>query len=238
MAGRRGRGASHRGRRPASCAVHVWTSTTRPALFPTTPGAINGIVAGQGWRAIATALQFLDAFDRRNHPAFNQEFDAETSAMLQDYRSGLDYDTPQQKVERIQQSIDPANATVRKERRKEAEKVSDKFDIGDVGNVFDPSHMPMTEPGFGLLPDQQSQLLADYRSEYNKAFEASGDDGAARQVANDRIRSVWGHRKPMAARHEMASGNPLRCSAAVNGCLTGCERTWKGPHGARLRAVG
>lgn len=155
-------------------------------------GAINGMLRAKDGARVMTALQFLDAFDRRNHPAFNQEFDAETSAMLQDYRSGLDYDTPQQKVERIQQSIDPANATVRKERRKEAEKISDKFDIGDVGNVFDPSYMPMTEPGFGLLPDQQSQLLADYRSEYNKAFEASGDDAAARQVANDRIRSVWG----------------------------------------------
>ena len=181
-------------------------------------GAINGMLRAKDGARVMTALQFLDAFDRRNHPAFNQEFDAETSAMLQDYRSGLDYDTPQQKVERIQQSIDPANATVRKERRKEAEKVSDKFDIGDVGNVFDPSYMPMTEPGFGLLPDQQSQLLADYRSEYNKAFEASGDDGAARQVANDRIRSVWGASEANGGRvmkwpPEILYGS----SAAVNG---------------------
>jgi len=155
-------------------------------------GAIESMLRSRDASKVSTALSYLDALDRDNHRAFQQEFSAETSALLTEFRTGIDYQTPQQAAEKIMTATDPATESIRKERGKEAEKTVGKIELADVKDLFDPSYLPFNEPDMAIAPNAEAELMADYRQLYVDAYKLTGDDAQAKKAAADNLTRVWG----------------------------------------------
>lgn len=155
-------------------------------------GAIEAMLRSKDPARVNTALSYLTEFDRRNHRAFQQEFDENTEGLMQQYRDSLDFATPKEAADKVMQSVDPATESVRRERKKEADKVAAKITTSDVMPYFDPSYLPFTQPGLTLAKDAEAQLMLDFQRLYVESYKQTGDESQAKKMAAEKLTRVWG----------------------------------------------
>lgn len=155
-------------------------------------GAFEAMLRSKDRAKVTTALSYLAELDRRNHRAFQQEFDESTEGLVQQYKDSLDYATPEQAANQVMQALDPNTEAIRRERSKVAEQAASKFTLGDVKNNFDPSYFPFTEPDLTLAKDAEAQLMLDYRKLYVEAYKQTGNETQAQKIAAGQLTRMWG----------------------------------------------
>lgn len=92
-------------------------------------------------------------------------------------------------VDRIMRATDPARTVNRQVLKPEADKFTKNLTARDVTNAFGGW---FSSPGAGLLPQQQSQLTAEFRELAEEAFyEVGGDTAAAKAIAIGEMKKRW-----------------------------------------------
>ncbi|MER8793970.1 hypothetical protein NKH75_07145 [Mesorhizobium sp. M0984] len=142
---------------------------------------------------LAASLSQADAVERTAPAAFTTIPGSDVQTKLTDYRHlvndlGMSGDAAAQELLRRN---DPAVKVNREVLKPEAEKWVKKLTIGDVTDAFDPGIFS-SEPGAGIMPEQSSALLAEYREIATDAYyETNGDEGLAKARAVAEIKTRW-----------------------------------------------
>ncbi|MER8455857.1 D-Ala-D-Ala carboxypeptidase family metallohydrolase [Mesorhizobium sp. M1300] len=142
---------------------------------------------------LAASLSQADAVERMAPAAFTTIPGSDVQTKLTDYRHlvndlGMSGDAAAQELLRRNDPVVKVNREVLKP---EAEKWVKKLTIGDVTDAFDPGIFS-SEPGAGIMPEQSSALLAEYREIATDAYyETNGDEGLAKARAVAEIKTRW-----------------------------------------------
>ncbi|MER8511674.1 hypothetical protein NKH47_01790 [Mesorhizobium sp. M1060] len=142
---------------------------------------------------LAASLSRADAVERLAPTAFTTIPGNDVQTKLTDYRHLVNElgmsgkDAAQELIRRA----DPAVKVNREVLKPEAEKFTKTLTIGDVTDAYDPG-MLASEPGAGIMPEQSSALLAEYREIATDAFyETNGDAGLAKSRALAELKTRW-----------------------------------------------
>lgn len=143
--------------------------------------------------ALATSLSQADTLEKIAPQSFGTIPGTDVQTKLTDYRHmvndlGM---TGEAAAAEILRRADPSVKVNREVLKPKAEEFAKKLGVGDVTNAFDPGIFS-SEPGAGLMPEQSSGLLAEYREiATEKFYDTNGDVGLAKARAIDDLKKRW-----------------------------------------------
>lgn len=141
---------------------------------------------------LATALSTADLYQRTAPIAFGAfEGSKAIGDRLEMYRHFVNNlgMSGEDAVNRIIRATDPARVMNREVLKPEADKFTKNLGAKDVASSFGGI---FSSPGVGLLPQQTSQMTAEFRELAEEAFyETGGDQAAAKAIALGEMRKRW-----------------------------------------------
>ncbi|TPM25714.1 D-alanyl-D-alanine carboxypeptidase family protein [Mesorhizobium sp. B2-3-4] len=143
--------------------------------------------------ALAASLSQADTLQKIAPASFGAIPGSDVQTKLTDFRHMVnDLGMPgEAAAAEILRRADPAVKVNREVLKPKADEFAKKLTVGDVTNAFDPG-MFSSEPGAGLMPEQSSALLAEYREiATEKFYDTNGDVGLAKARAVEDLKKRW-----------------------------------------------
>lgn len=143
---------------------------------------------------LSSALSQADTLERIAPKSFGNIPGSDVQTKLTDYRHlvndlGM---TGEAAAQEIIRRADPSTKASVEVLKPAAEKFLKGLTVGDVTNAFDSFTGPGGEPGAGVMPQQPTELLAEYKELAGDAFyETGGDAGMAKARAVAAIQKNW-----------------------------------------------
>lgn len=143
--------------------------------------------------ALATTLSQADTLEKIAPASFGTIPGSDVQTKLTDYRHmvndlGMSGEAAAAEILR---RADPAVKVNREVLKPKAEEFAKKLTVGDVTGAFDPGIFS-SAPGAGLMAEQSSSILAEYREiATEKFYDTNGDVGLAKARAVEDLKKRW-----------------------------------------------